>query len=76
VEVGHGAGAAGAGPVRRVGELRGGGAGAVGLVPPQLPRQKQATCAPQGWGRHHSCHWMLHSAMAYRELLAAATVQG
>ncbi|CAD6265883.1 unnamed protein product [Miscanthus lutarioriparius] len=34
--------AAGAGPVRRVGELRGGATGALGLVPPQPPRTPRA----------------------------------
>lgn len=41
VRGGDGGGAAGAGAVRRVGELRGGGEGEVGVVPPQPEPQRE-----------------------------------
>lgn len=92
VRGGDGGGAAGAGAVRRVGELRGGGEGEVGVVPPQpepqrepqrqRQRKQQAAAATEGqrrrwWrGGRHGGHRVLHPAVADGELPAAAAVQG
>lgn len=72
--VAHGARAAGAGAIRRVGELWRGGAGEVGMVPPQ--QQAWPPPAPEGRGGRQRRHWVLHPAVAHGELPAAAAVQG